>query len=273
MKGKSSTGPGVAQRLNRTLQTAGLDLRRLASTARQVPWFLTQERSYRLAAEASVTETDFPLGDRYPCLLDHGASAGEATGHYFHQDLFVAQEIFRRAPQRHVDVGSRVDGFVAHVASFRTIEVIDLRPLTSVHEAIIVRQGNLLSLPDDWSNSTDSLSCLHALEHFGLGRYGDPCDPAAWRLGLARLSAIVSTGGTLYLSVPIGRQRIEFNAHRIFSVPYMQAEFRSVSLDIESLSIVDDQGDFHRSVDPTGDDAHRSFDLSFGLGIWILRKV
>jgi len=30
-----------------------------------------------------------------------------------------------------VDIGSRVDGFVAHVASFREIEVFDVRPISA----------------------------------------------------------------------------------------------------------------------------------------------
>jgi hypothetical protein len=62
-------------------------------------------------------------------LEDFADNAGVAKGHYFHQDLLVAKYIFEAKPERHIDVGSRVDGFVAHVASFREIEVLDVRPL------------------------------------------------------------------------------------------------------------------------------------------------
>ena len=39
--------------------------------------------------------------------------------------------IYAARPEKHVDVGSRVDGFVAHVASFREIEVFDVRPIAT----------------------------------------------------------------------------------------------------------------------------------------------
>lgn len=42
----------------------------------------------------------------------------------------MARWIYEAAPIKHVDVGSRVNGFVAHVASFREIEVIDVRPIS-----------------------------------------------------------------------------------------------------------------------------------------------
>ena len=51
-----------------------------------------------------------------PCLGDRYDPSGAASGHYFYQDLLVARRIYERRPVRHVDVASRVDGFVAHVA-------------------------------------------------------------------------------------------------------------------------------------------------------------
>jgi hypothetical protein len=50
------------------------------------------------------------------------------SGHYFHQELLIARGVYERNPVRHTDVGSRIDGFVAHVASFRRIEIVNLRP-------------------------------------------------------------------------------------------------------------------------------------------------
>ncbi|MBV5330073.1 MAG: DUF268 domain-containing protein, partial [Chlorobium sp.] len=47
----------------------------------------------------------------------------------------------------------------------------------------------------------DSLSCLHALEHFGLGRYGDPIDPHGYADGLRNMVKILRQGGLFYLSV------------------------------------------------------------------------
>jgi hypothetical protein len=65
----------------------------------------------------------------FPILSDYGENAGTAKGHYFHQDLLVASLICANNPDHHIDIGSRIDGFVAHVAAFRKIEVFDVRPL------------------------------------------------------------------------------------------------------------------------------------------------
>ena len=67
----------------------------------------------------------------YPIFTDYDDQAGVASGHYFHQDLLVASFIYDNNPIRHIDIGSRIDGFVAHVASFRQIEVMDVRELSS----------------------------------------------------------------------------------------------------------------------------------------------
>jgi len=92
----------------------------------------------------------------------------------------------------------------------------------------------------------DSLSCLHAIEHFGLGRYGDPVNYDVYLLGLNNLYCILKKGGKLYFSVPIGPQRIEFNAHRIFSISYLLELFDG-KYHIDSFSLVDDQGHLHEN--------------------------
>jgi hypothetical protein len=115
-----------------------------------------------------------------------------------------------------VDVGSRIDGFVAHVALFRPIEVMDIRPARSFDPNVRFVQVDVSDPEKVPENYTDSLSCLHALEHFGLGRYGDPLLADGWKRGIQSFSRLLQPQGRLYLSVPIGRQRIEFNAHRIF---------------------------------------------------------
>lgn len=66
-----------------------------------------------------------------PCLQDWYEEGGTTRSVYFWQDLLVVRRIFEAKPEKHVDIGSRVDGFVAHVASFREIEVLDVRPITA----------------------------------------------------------------------------------------------------------------------------------------------
>ncbi|MEI6268154.1 MAG: DUF268 domain-containing protein [Methylococcaceae bacterium] len=151
-----------------------------------------------------------------PCLQDWYEEGGTTKSEYFWQDLFVARKIFKSKPKTHVDIGSRVDGFVSHVASFREIEVFDVRPITSQIPGVKFKQANLMEPLEVMIEYCDSLSCLHALEHFGLGRYGDPIDPFGHETGLRNMVKILQQDGLFYLSVPIGIARVEFNAHRVF---------------------------------------------------------
>ena len=171
----------------RSLVAMGFDPRRTFNSLRGLPSYLRDLR--RLTRQRAPSERVFPFGAPYACLEDRFVESGAARGHYFHQDLLVARRVFLRNPVTHVDVGSRVDGFVAHVASFRSIEVLDIRPTTSAIPNIRFTQANLMEpIPQRLVGYCDSLSCLHALEHFGLGRYGDPVDYDGYLLGLENLS-------------------------------------------------------------------------------------
>ena len=206
-----------------------------------------------------------------PCLGDRYEASGSTRGHYFYQDLLVARHIYERNPVRHVDVGSRVDGFVAHVAAFRAIEVFDIRPLSILIPSIIFRQTDLMNPPANFLNYCDSLSCLHALEHFGLGRYGDPVDLYGHVKGLQSLAAILKPGGILYCSVPIGPERIDFNANRVFAIKTM-LDLAQPCFALESFSYVDDEGALHEPETLTTEMMTTNCGCQYGCGIFELRK-
>jgi hypothetical protein len=171
-----------------------------------------------------------------------------ARGHYFHQDLWAARWIQQANPARHIDVGSRIDGFVAHLLCFRDVEVIDIRPLKSQVKGLTFIKADMMSDGDSLNALADSVSCLHALEHFGLGRYGDPLQIDGWKLGLRNVCNMLLPSGTLYLSVPVGAPRIEFNAQRIFSPTEIINEAKNLGLTLNEFSMIDDGGDFHEDV-------------------------
>jgi hypothetical protein len=173
-----------------------------------------------------------------PCLYDWSDEGGTTKSEYFWQDLLVARMICARRPAKHVDIGSRVDGFVAHVASFREIEVLDIRPITTKVPGVTFRQADLMDVNDAMSGCCDSLSCLHALEHFGLGRYGDPVDPAGFERGLANIARLLEVRGILYLSVPVGIARVEFNAHRISDPRVVIGLAEKCSLELSMLTVI-----------------------------------
>lgn len=217
------------------------------------------------------SDTTFPMGTKRFIISDKTDQAGIMKGHYFHQDLFVAQEINKAKPSKHLDIGSRTDGFVAHVAAFREIELIDIRKLKSQVKNITFRQGDLLKLPPDLVNYCDSISSLHALEHFGLGRYGDPIDYFGYLKAIQNITKILKPSGRFYFSVPIGPQRIEFNAHRVFNISYLMELFKE-DYEIQSFSYVDDAGEFHPFVPLTTKETEENYGCSYGCGIFILKK-
>lgn len=186
----------------------GFDPRRMVRSFRGIPRYVAGWFRFRREYKGRL--------DFLPCLYDWYEEGGSTKDEYFWQDLHVARKIHLANPAKHVDIGSRIDGFVAHVASFREIEVFDIRPVTSLIPGILFRQADLMNRSESLAEYCDSLSCLHALEHFGLGRYGDPIDPHGYAAGLGNMAKILRPGGLFYLSVPIGKERVEFNAHRIF---------------------------------------------------------
>lgn len=217
------------------------------------------------------TSADFPFKFNYPCPADRYEEGGVASGHYFHQDLLVANKIFENNPLRHIDIGSRIDGFVAHVASFREIEVLDLRPITKKVKNIIFHQFDLLDTSSNFEAACDSISCLHALEHFGLGRYGDRLMLDGYIKGFQTIDLMLKSGGVLYLSVPIGPQRIEFNAHRVFSVQTILNMAKS-KYKLTDFSFVDDSGDLHEKPAITETTIKTAFDCWYGCGIFEFHK-
>ena len=214
---------------------------------------------------------EFPFSFSYPCPGDRFEEGGIASGHYFHQDLLVARKIFERSPAYHVDVGSRLDGFVAHVASYRSIEVLDIRPITKKVHNIVFHQFDLMNPAGNFEAYCESISCLHTLEHLGLGRYGDPIIVDGYKKGFSTLWSILKKGGILYLSVPIGRQRIEFNAHRVFAIRTI-LNLADEKFDLLEFSYVDDEGSLHEHVQLTNDAIEKSLNCWYGCGIFEFRK-
>jgi len=173
-----------------------------------------------------------------PCLSDWFEEGGSTKDEYFWQDLLVARKIFEANPAKHVDIGSRVDGFVAHVASYREIEVLDIRPITTTIPGVKFKQANLMMPIEEMASYCDSLSCLHALEHFGLGRYGDPIEPDGFERGLVNMIGILAEAGFFYLSVPIGIERVEFNANRVFDPRTIINLALNNSLQLSTLTVI-----------------------------------
>lgn len=152
----------------------------------------------------------------WPVITDKYAPAG-TTGNYFWQDLWAAKKIVAQEVTEHFDIGSRLDGFIAHLlAAGIDVTMIDVRQFPSQISNLHTIVDNATYLHQIEDESIDSMSALCSIEHFGLGRYGDPIDPDACFKCFENIQKKLKKGGQLYISLPVGRERVEFNAHRVF---------------------------------------------------------
>ena len=118
---------------------------------------------------------------------------------------------------------------------------------------------------------TNSMSRLHAIEHFGLRRYGDPINPVGHLHGFANMCAMLEPGGTLYVSFPIGREdQMHFNAHRVFHpTSIFDWPTGSSVLQLERFDYVDDREDLHLDY-PLSEETSVT---TYGCGIYTFRKA
>ena len=142
---------------------------------------------------------------------------------------------------------------------------VDYRPLRVHLSNFLPLGGDIVQLPFR-AGSITSLSCLHVLEHVGLGRYGDPINPEGSRLAATELQRVLKPGGRLFLSVPVGRERVCFNAHRVFSPSTVRGFFQELQL--KTFSLVDDVGRFNEEISPEAAD-----NLEYGCGLFEFVKA
>jgi hypothetical protein len=238
---------------------------------RSYPLFLRDLIEIRKQIKKSNNK-DFNQINFFPQLGCRFNKSGNLKGHYVHQDLLIAKKIFKNNPVKHIDIGSRQDGFITHLAVFRDVEVFDIRPQESKIKEIKFTQLDLLQLPENLVEYCDSISSLHAIEHFGLGRYGDPVDIDGHLKGLNNIYKMLKKDGKFYFAVPIGPQRIEFNAHKVFNVSYLLGIFDGL-YKIDSFSYVDDNGDLFENVPLILEKINCNYGCNYGLGIFEMTKI
>jgi SAM-dependent methyltransferase len=251
----------------------GFNPRATISSCKGLPFYIRDFLTIKKQARHSTSGNSFPFGIPFPCLYERFIEAGDTQGTYFHQDLFVARRVFANKPEKHLDVGSSIGGFISHVASFRKITVVDIRPLESDIPNVEFVQADMMGkVPENLVASTDSLSCLHAMEHFGLGRYGDTVCYDGYMRGIDNLGELLKPGGKLYFSVPMGPQRIEFNAHRVFSTRLLLDLF-SQKYKLDSFSYIDDASKFFENAPIAPERVAANYGCNRGLGILELTKL
>lgn len=174
--------------------------------------------------------------DRYPCLLDRTTETG-FDRHYIYHPAWAARILAKTKPDYHVDISSSLH-FCSIVSAFIPVQFYDLRPVSISLNNLNTEYADLLSLQFE-NDSIPSLSCMHVIEHIGLGRYGDPLDPDADLVAMNELQRVLAMGGDLLFVVPLGgTSKIMFNAHRIYSYDQILGYFDTFEL--MSFSLIPD---------------------------------
>lgn len=216
-----------------------VDPLRFARAARNAPLFVADYIAYRRMPGSEQLR----LGDLNPSLHERTGSH-EFDAHYFYLNAWAMRRVFATRPSVHFDVASQTP-FVTALSAVLPVCYLDYRPLAVHLSGLRSIAANVVLLPLR-SNSVRSLSCLHVAEHIGLGRYGDPLDPSGTIKAAAELSRVLAPSGELLFALPVGRQRVCFNAHRIHSAVAIREKF--ADLELCEYSGVGDDGVFKELI-------------------------
>lgn len=225
---------------------------------RFLPRYLNHWFSYQTKSGKTLK-----FGDSYPCFSDWVRST-PYDPHYFYQGAWISRCLKKSSPTLHIDIGSSVLTVGVMSGYVQTI-FVDYRPLNAKLSGLSSVGGSINKLPFA-DGAVRSLSCMHVIEHIGLGRYGDPLDPDGANKAIAELVRVMAPRGKLYLTTPVGRERVCFNAHRVFSPVDLPLMFKG--LNVRSFAWVDDAGQFHAEASP--EDA---VDSEYACGFYEFEKL
>jgi SAM-dependent methyltransferase len=206
------------------------------------------------------------LSDIFPQLLDN-TSKTHFDPHYTYHPAWAARIVASLKPTKHIDISSILH-FSTLVSAFIPVEFYDYRPAEVRLDNLQCKKGDLTALPFA-DNSVESISCMHTIEHVGLGRYGDPIDPDGDIKAINELMRIVKPGGTLIFVTPVGKPKIAYNAHRIYSYEQVIGMFPEMNL--QEFSLVPDDFKTHGLIKNADKDMVK--DQSYACGcFWFIKK-
>jgi SAM-dependent methyltransferase len=176
-----------------------------------------------------------PLSSVQPSLFENTPFT-RFDAHYIYHTAWAARKVNEIDAREHVDISSSLY-FSSIVSAFKPVRFYDFRPAKLNLSGLVSEAADLTSLPFP-DESFDSLSCMHTVEHVGLGRYGDAIDPEGDVKAAKELGRVVKKNGNLLFVVPIGKPRIQFDAHRIYSYSMVKELFPDFA--IQEFSLIPD---------------------------------
>lgn len=202
-----------------------------------------------------------------PFLLDATENL-QIEPHYTYHTAWAARRIREISPNKHVDISSH-RMFATLVSAFVPFEYYEFRPAELYLSGLTSKRGDLLELPME-SGSIQSMSCMHVVEHLGLGRYGDPIDPLADKKATKELSRVLAKQGNLLFVVPVGSEYIvQFNGQRIYTYDMVIEMFSD--LELVEFSLIPDDWKFHKGIIENANPT-LAYEQRYGCGCFWFRK-
>jgi hypothetical protein len=190
--------------------------------------------------------------DKLPCLHDK-LTTTTFDKHYIYHTAWAARKLKQLMPKEHVDISS-LTYFSTLVSAFIPIKFYDYRPADMHLDNFSCEHVDVTNLPFE-DNSINSLSCMHVVEHIGLGRYGDPLDVDGDLKAMGELKRVVADSGNLFFVVPVGKPKIMFNAHRIYGYEQIISYFNE--FDLKEFTLIPDQSDDALIINATKEDSDK----------------
>jgi SAM-dependent methyltransferase len=244
----------------------GRNIRNFFTRLKNKNLFRSDFNRFHLMAEKAGHRFPIKWKDRYPCLKDDTGST-RFNGHYLLHTAWAARKLKDIQPVQHTDISSSLY-FNALVSAFVPINFYDYRPAKSPLSDLTSDFSDLMKLPFE-DNSLASISCMHVIEHIGLGRYGDKMDPDGDITAISELKRVTASGGSLLFVVPVGKPRIQFNAHRIYSYDQIIKYFDGFTLK-EFALIPDEPNDDNLIINATEE---QSDEQNYGCGcFWFVKN-
>lgn len=190
--------------------------------------FFQEFQELKRLEKQTIPRFKFEAEDFYPCLEDNTPYT-PFDRHYIYHPAWAARVLQQTRPEKHVDISSTLY-FCSIVSAFIPVDFYDYRPANLCLSDFRSLKANLLSLPFE-SGSVESISCMHTVEHVGLGRYGDTLDYDGDLKAVNELIRVVQPKGDLLFVVPVGcENKISFNAHRIYTKEHVLRLFGEFDL-------------------------------------------
>jgi SAM-dependent methyltransferase len=201
--------------------------------------------------------------------LNDASSNTDFDRHYTYHPAWAIRKIKEHKISEHVDISS-ILSFSANLSAFIPVRFYDYRPANLVLDNLITGSEDLTLLSFE-TNSISSLSCMHTIEHIGLGRYGDPIDYDGDLKAISELSRVLAPGGLLLIVVPVGKEnKIVFNAHRIYESFSFINYFTSEGLVLKEFTLIPDSSDDgHLVMNPSNELLSRQ---SYACGCFLFTK-